>query len=409
MKLVKSSFVDNVRLDIVGLLAILGEAAVAQTARTSCLTYAGFLPRLLPAPQALLRIKRQERLLTEPADVIGYRSGNIRHTLGLIPRLLTKPERLHRYHVQCLRIERATKGEEATVKAAAFGPITWLALASFTLLAALVIYSWYLRDGMAIIALALLGSVSILAHAGLYSKIRLAPYKEKDRVVPKSDVVIVYPNGTFQIVSCDEEIARKLFIETEECVYMIKNANVYRVLAMVATLMLMFGVICLANAVPRLQFAFACAMIALNAAHWIVAALPEHYHWDLHTFKVEETHQWATERYSQALWTVIASTGTTRWVRSANIAPDNQAWDDWLDEAQKHLSPGKMPEFTNGKMVNPLWDCQAALSRLLRKHEILDDVPSLHPSKTTQQDEAKPVSRRESTESEEAKPEQTAT
>lgn len=390
-------------------LAILGEAAVAQTARTSCLTYAGFLPRLLPAPQALLRIGRLDRLPTEPADVIGYRSGNIRHTLGLIPRLLTKPERLNRYHVQCLRIERTKKDEEAIVTAATFGPITWLAIASFTLLAGLVIYSIYLRDGMAMIALALLGSVSILAHMGLYSRIRLAEYKEKDRVVPKSDVVIVYPNGTFQIVSCNEEIARKLFIETEQCVYKITNGNVYRVLAMVATLMLMFGVICLANAVPRLQFAFACAMIALNAAHWTVAALPEHYHWDLRTFKVQETQQWATERYSQALWTVIASTGTTRWVRSANIAPDSQAWDDWLDEAQRHLDPGKRPEFTNGKMVDPLWDCQAALGRLLSKYEFLDDVPSLHASKTIEQDEAKPVGRPNPTESKQAEPEQTAT
>ena len=321
--------------------------------------------------------------------MIGYHSGNIRHTLGLIPTLLTNPERLNRYHVQCLRIERAKKDEEAIVTAAAFGPMTWLAVVSFALLVALVIFSVYLRDGMAILALALLGSVSILAHIGLYHRIDLVKYKEKDRVLPKSDVVIVYPNGTFQIVSCDEEIARKLFVETEKCVYKIDNANLYRALAMVATLMLMFGVICLANAVPRVQFAFACAMIALNAAHWIVAALPEHYHWDLRTFDVKETQQWATERYSQALWTVIASTGTTRWARSAKIAPDSQAWDDWLDEAQKHLTPGRRPEFKNGNMVDPLWDCQAALSRLLLKYEIPDDTPSLHPARITKQDESK--------------------
>ena len=365
---------------------------MAQTARTSCLTYAGFLPRLLPAPQALLRISRPDRLPTVPADVIGYHSGNIRHTLGLIPTLLTKPERLNRYHVQCLRIERAKKDEEAIVTAAAFGPMTWLAIASFTLFVALIVFSVYLGDGMAMLALALLGSVSILAHVGLYYRIDLVEYKDKDRVVPKSDVVIVYPNGTFQIISCDEEIARKLFIETEKCVYKIKDANMYRALAMVATLMLMFGVICLANAVPRLQFAFACALISLNAAHWIVAALPEHHHWDLRTFNVKETERWATERYSQALWTVIASTGTTRWVRSAKIAPDNQAWDDWLDEAQKHLEPGKRPEFQNGTMVSPLWDCQTALGLFLSKHEILDVVPSLHPSKTAKQDEDKPGS-----------------
>ena len=319
--------------------------------------------------------------------MIGYHSGNIRHTLGLIPRLLLKPERLNRYRVQCLRIERAKKNEEAIVTAAAFGPTTCLAMVSFTLFVGLIIFSLYLRDGMATLALVLLGSVSIVAHVGLYYKIELVEYKEKNRILPKSDVVIVYANGTFQIVSCDEEIARKLFIETEKCVYKVKNANTYRALAMIATLMLRFGVICLANAVPRLQFAFACAMIALNAAHWLVAALPEHRHWDLRTFDVRETQLWANERYSQALWTVIACTGTTRWARSARIAPDNQAWDDWLDEAQKHLEPGKRPVFRNGIMIDPLWDCQAALSRLLSKYEIPDDVPSLHLPRTTKQDE----------------------
>ena len=267
--------------------------------------------------------------------------------------------------------------------------MTRLAITSFSFLIALLGFSIYLRDGMAIIALVLLGSVSIVAHIGLYHKVELAPYKEKDRVLPKSDVVIVYPNGTFQMISCNEEIARKLFIETEKCVYKIRDPNMYRGLAIIATLMLMFGVICLANAVPRLQFAFACAMIALNAAHWIVAALPEHRHWDLRTFIVKEEQRWAAERYSQALWTVIASTGTTRWARSVKAAPDNQAWDDWLDEAQDHLVRGKSPIFKNGIMVEPDWDCQAALSRLLSKYEIPDDTPSLHSTGTTDEDEEK--------------------
>ncbi|CAF9915307.1 MAG: hypothetical protein HETSPECPRED_002358 [Heterodermia speciosa] len=383
-------------------LAILGEAAVAQTARTSCLTYAGFLPRLLPAPQALLRISRPDRLSTFPADVIGYHSGNLRHTLGLIPTLLLKPELLNRFHVQCLRIERASKSQEAVVTAATFGPLTLLAIASFLLFVGLVVFAIYLGDGMALLALALLGSVSIIAHIGLYHRIDLAEYKDKNRSLPKSDVVIVYPNGSFQIVSCNEEIARKLFIEPEKCVYKIRSADLYRALAMLATLMLMFGVICLANAAPRLQFAFACVLVALNAAHWIVAALPEHRHWDLRTFDVKPTERWATERYSQALWTLIASTGTTRWVKSAKIAPDNQAWDAWLNEAQDHLVPGKIPVFKNKIMVEPLWDCQAALSRLLSEYEILDDTPSLHPPRTNIQDE-KPTGEAKSDEPESVK------
>ena len=257
--------------------------------------------------------------------------------------------------------------------------MTWLAMGGFVLYLALVGLATWLSDGMAILALCLLGFVSFVAHLGLFYRIELVPYEKKRAILPKSDVIIVYPNGTFQIISCDEEIARKLFFETEKCVYKVGNANLYRLLAMLATVTLMVGVICMANASPQLQLSFACVLVTSNAGHWIVAALPEQKHWDLQSFRIEETGKWATARYSQALWTVIASTGNIRWVKAAKIAPDNEAWDDWLDEAQKHLDPSKRPEFRNGVMIDPAWDCQSTLTALLTKYEVLDDKPSFHP------------------------------
>ena len=336
---------------------------------------------MLPAPQALLRTTRPDRLPTTPADVIGFNSGNLRHTLSHIASLLLTPERLQRYHVQYLRIERANKERPPVVTAATWGPMTWLAIASFVIFLALLAFAIGFKDREAIFALLLLGLVSILAHAGLFHSVELVAYKKKRAVLPKSEVVVVYPNGTFQMISCDEEIARKLFVETETCVYKVNNDNIYRLIATVATITLMIGVICLSNASQELQFLFACTLVTLNAAHWAVAALPEQMHWDLRSFRVEEINRWATERYSQTLWTVIASTGSTRWMRSAKVAPDTPAWDDWLDEAQRHLDPSTKPEFRNGIMVKPSWDAQAALSRLLSKYEVLDTDSSLGSTK----------------------------
>lgn len=59
------------QLDIAGFLAILGEGSVLANAQVAGLSSITFLPRLLPAPQALMMPSRPSKL--EPA--IGYTTG----------------------------------------------------------------------------------------------------------------------------------------------------------------------------------------------------------------------------------------------------------------------------------------------------------------------------------------------
>lgn len=70
---------SNFQLDIVGFLAILGEGSVLANAQVSALSHMIYLPRLLPAPQALLRPTRPSSLPLFNAEVTAVYSGNHKH------------------------------------------------------------------------------------------------------------------------------------------------------------------------------------------------------------------------------------------------------------------------------------------------------------------------------------------
>ena len=79
-----SATMKTLQLDIVGFLAILGEGSVLANAQISTLSKWIFLPRLLPAPQALMRPSRPDKLEPHPGTVTGVWSGNHRPTINHI-------------------------------------------------------------------------------------------------------------------------------------------------------------------------------------------------------------------------------------------------------------------------------------------------------------------------------------
>lgn len=78
----------NLHLAIVGFLAILGEGCVLANAQVSTLSSLAFIPRLLPAPQALLRPSRPSKLESEVGTVTGVHSGNKREYVNAIGHLV---------------------------------------------------------------------------------------------------------------------------------------------------------------------------------------------------------------------------------------------------------------------------------------------------------------------------------
>lgn len=80
--------IENIQLDVVGFLAILGEEAVKKTSRLASLSWTFLLPRLLPAPHSLLYSERPQELDVFRASVSGVHSGNVKdhmsHVGGVI-------------------------------------------------------------------------------------------------------------------------------------------------------------------------------------------------------------------------------------------------------------------------------------------------------------------------------------
>jgi hypothetical protein len=251
--------------------------------------------------------------------------------------------------------------------------------------AALFILSIKYDDGMALLATVFLSLLS--TNTGIANKWRPTPNDPKpDRHSPPGDVVIKYPQGAFIVVKCDERTARYLYFNpSERCIYSVASNTVYRGLSLISTLLLMGGVICVANAKIELQTGFAASYMIINIFYWIGAALPPAEHWNLKRLKVDEilieggrplpgsAPSDGTPSYTEALWKAIAITGTKTWIKEAGWAPKTPAWDEWLHEAE---SAAREEKIIQGHTVVKgerrevwkirSWDFKGALSTLLR-------------------------------------------
>lgn len=161
----------------------------------------------------------------------------------------------------------------------------------------------------------------------------------------------------------------------EECKYHVKTTT-YRILSLIATLLLMFGVIFLGNASLTLQTCYAAAYLILNAAYWTVAAFPQQWNWDLSCFHVETQHYADGEAcgsYTGALWKAIATTQSTEWIKNGQIAPVNHAWELWLAKAGRMAGhkTEEGPSYAkdkDGRIVLPKWQFDEALTNFLNDY-----------------------------------------
>lgn len=253
-----------------------------------------------------------------------------------------------------------------SVKAKATGPLTWVTLLGCTISIVLFTISIAFGDGMSLLATVLLSLLSTLVGIGNKWSLKL-PRRPQGTKPPPGDVVIRYPNGSYLVVRCEEDVARELYFAPEEIEYNIKSPAVYRLISLVGTLMLMLGVIALANARLELQFAWAGAYIIINAAHWIAAAVPPRLHWDLTCYEITEQSVVGgpkSSNFTEALWKAILLTKSRRWVKNGNAAPQTSVWDDWLFEAEEqartvgcHIGPLIEPEWPGSRPDKGIvWD-----------------------------------------------------
>lgn len=191
-------------------------------------------------------------------------------------------------------------------------------------------------DGMSLIATILLSSLSTLI--GIVNKWNLKlPQRPANASKPADGhVVIRYPNGSFLVVKCPEDVARELYFAPEEIQYNVTNAQLGLAISLAGTLMLMGGVIALANAKLQLQIAWAGAYITTNIAHFIAAAVPAKRHWDFSCYRLEEQGVSGgpiSQTFTEAIWKTIVLTKQTEWIKKDEAAPRTNVWDAWLKEA----------------------------------------------------------------------------
>ena len=79
---------SNFQLDIVGFLAVLGEASVTANSQVSALSRLFYLPRLIPAPQALLPPNRPKTLPSTNASVTSVQTGNVKEHVHHVANIL---------------------------------------------------------------------------------------------------------------------------------------------------------------------------------------------------------------------------------------------------------------------------------------------------------------------------------
>ena len=241
------------------------------------------------------------------------------------------------------------------VKAKATGPLTWVTLTGFFLSLSLFIISIALGDGFSLIATLCLSFLSTLI--GIANKWNLKLPKRPAGATDKlsGDTVIRYPKGAFLIVKCDEDVARELYFAPEEIEYDIKSPAIYRIISLVGSLVLMLGIIFLANAKLQLQFAWAGAYGIINAAHWAAAAMPAKSHWDLSCYDLKEQSVEGgpkNKTFTEALWKAILLTKSIEWVRIGDAAPRTEVWQRWLRKAEE---ASKMAGSTIGPLIEPIW------------------------------------------------------
>ncbi|KAF8246848.1 hypothetical protein K440DRAFT_552643 [Wilcoxina mikolae CBS 423.85] len=345
---------QSIQLDIVGLLAIVGESAMSGHVQPATASFTALLPRFLPAPQSFLTTTRPWRLPPNTASsVVGICSGNLSQTLNFFPDILHGIDELPRFSIRVISITRPFRGDEGyikNIKVRRFGPMNMLAVIGMVLFIGLLVEAIVLDDGMAVLAVLFLGVTSSMVGLGSLWSVDL-PRRKDNRAVPSGDVVVLGRQGAFLVVRCNEDIARELYFGQERCNYYM-GERAFQVIAASATFMFMASVVFLANCTWNLQASIGLSYITLNGLYWIAALIPSRMQWDLGAYEVIDEEMTTAATYTDTLVKVIKVTRETGWIKRGRAVPETEAWDSWLKEAGESIMDAK-------------WDGRECLTRLM--------------------------------------------
>ncbi|KAF2224904.1 hypothetical protein BDZ85DRAFT_233119 [Elsinoe ampelina] len=358
------------RLDIVSLLAVIGESTVSDHAQTITASWLCALPRLMPAPQAMLRASRPRRLPPTPGVVvIGAFSGSTVDELNFAANLIHNHRAGSRHWTQCLYRRNLHQARDR-LEARDFCPLNIITIASCLLSVGLFVWALILSDGVAAVGVTTLSLASSATGLSLKWKPVLATRKSDNQDVPRGDVILKLRDAAFVVVHCSENITREIYIGSDSVEYYF-SSRASKAITGAGTIFLMVGVVLLGNCSWTMQAAIGGTFIFLNAVYWLVALLPLKLFWHVNAYRVEkeqDLHPHITrahetvnfkgrelpDSYTRTLWYTIHRSRSTSWVWSSASVPDTPMWRQWISEAEQNVD-------------NPNWDAVERKDVILRE------------------------------------------
>ncbi|PWY70640.1 hypothetical protein BO83DRAFT_340190 [Aspergillus eucalypticola CBS 122712] len=341
--------------DAVSLLAVIGESIIERQKHLIVASPFSVLPRLLPAPQAILNTDSTTQLPPfENVSVTSLYSEITANQLGYFAGLIHSVDKLEPFdfRVYCIRhseryiteansdrLKNYHKPTRTRIGLKLLCPMNILTLASVLWTIGLAVWSIVLHDGvglLAIITMSISSSLSCLSQQ-LYPELEKTSRHTNDS---KGDLVINTRNGAFIVVQCTVDIARELYLEQERYRYTLRpDATLFKVLMGASTILLMVSVLLSSNCGWTMQTAIAVTYILLNLCYWALPVLFDaRLFWDVAAlYEVEVKNQRCNDNYTVALWNAIQETGEVGWVRTAHLLPDSEVWDHWLEEAKENI------------------------------------------------------------------------
>lgn len=326
------------------LLAVAGESFVGEHAQAITASALSLLPRLIPAPQALLRPLRPVSLPSYPAKLVGLNSGMNADVVGFFANIIHPLEHLPPFGFKVIEIgyqddlewDRAVSSQlhtesnnptaepKSTATVSGVDPESGRPASTqgirrrttikdrvsnyvsnapvqkqrnqrhgrtnlWSPLNLVSVISFLMSVGLIAAAIVWQDAVAIIAISLISLAASVICYASwwrpllLNRRLPstvRDDLVIRTREGSFLLIKCSENIARELYWGIEECYYYVSGIK-YRFLMTLGTVLIIPSVILMGNCTFNMQILMGIAYTLQNVLYWVMGSLPVHIFWDL--------------------------------------------------------------------------------------------------------------------------------
>jgi hypothetical protein len=330
---------DNWSLDVVNILAFLGEHNILETSQQICMSRLCFLPRLIPAPQGLLAQRARSLPSEDNIKVRSIKGDNHRLALSYFANILhgdgawLKPFTTRVIDIRWKKDPRDLTG--LPIRPRLLSPLNVIAIVSCAMSFGIAAWAIVLGDAAGLTGVAIMSLTTPLLCIGL----KWTPYPHRARSThDKMEETVVFrlPKGTFTVVRCDHRIAGMLYFHTTNIEYLLSSYTGRGVSGIAGGMTLVGSLVLFSNAMWTIKAALVAAYTVLNLLYWLAAILPARWSWHM-PFEVEE-QQLEHRNYTTTLWSTIHAAGSVTWVMRDDAVTKTPAWAEWLEAAERALS-----------------------------------------------------------------------